>query len=205
MLAPRCLFPALAAAAAVLFAATAAESDPAVGHPAPAFQAKAADGQARSLAEFRGKAVVLEWTNDGCPYVQHAYKSGVMPDLQRRAAKDGIVWLTVISSAPGKQGYLQADGVDAWKAQSGASPAQVLLDPAGTVGRAYKAKTTPQMFIVDPKGTLVYMGGFDDTPSTKPADAKTAHNYVRAALDDLKAGRPVKDAVTRPYGCAVKY
>jgi hypothetical protein len=203
MLAFRCLLPAIAAAG-VAFAAAAA-TGPTVGQPAPAFQAKDSDGQTRSLTEFRGKPVVLEWTNNGCPYVRHAYQSGVMPGLQRQAAKDGVVWLTVISSAPGKQGYLQPGGVGAWKAQSGASPAYVLLDPAGTVGRAYEAKTTPHMFVVDPKGTLVYMGGFDDKPSTNPADAKTAHNYVQAALDDVKAGKPVRDAVTRPYGCSVKY
>jgi peroxiredoxin len=198
------LFPALAAA--VLVAAVgAARAEPVVGQPAPEFRAKDAEGQTRTLAQFRGKAVVLEWTNDGCPYVQHAYRSGVMPALQRRAAKDGVVWLTVFSSAPGKQGFMAADGVRAWKARFDGSPADVLLDPAGAVGRAYKAKTTPHMFIVDPRGRLAYMGGFDDTPSTKPGDAKAAHNYINAALDDLKAGRPVRDAVTRPYGCAVKY
>lgn len=203
MLASRRLF--FAVAVSTVLAASSAAAAPVVGQAAPAFQSKAADGQTRSLAEFRGKAVVLEWTNDGCPYVQHAYKSGVMPELQRQAAKDGVVWLTVFSSAPGKQGYMEPAGVGAWKAKSGASPADVLLDPAGTVGRTYEAKTTPHIFIVDPKGTLVYMGGLDDRPSTDPADAKTAHNYVRAALDDLTAGKPVRDAVTRPYGCAVKY
>jgi hypothetical protein len=125
--------------------------------------------------------------------------------LQRRAAKDGVVWLTVFSSAPGKQGYMQPGGVGAWKAQVDASPADVVLDPAGAVGRTYDAKTTPHIFIVGPKGDLVYMGGLDDKPSTDPADAKAAHNYVQAALDDLKAGRPVRNAATRPYGCAVKY
>lgn len=200
----QCLLPALAAAVAA-FAATAAVAEPVVGQPAPAFQTKGADGQPRSLAQFRGKAVVLEWTNSGCPYVQHAYKSGVMPELQRRAAKEGVVWLTVFSSAPGKQGYMEPAGVGAWKAQLGASPADVLLDPAGSVGRTYEAKTTPHIFVVDRQGTLVYMGGFDDKPSTNPADAKTAHNYVRAALDDLKAGKPIADPVTRPYGCSVKY
>jgi peroxiredoxin len=192
-------------AAGVAFAATGAGAAPAIGQPAPAFQATGADGRPVSLAEFRGKPVVLEWTNSGCPYVQHAYKSGVMPELQRQAAKDGVVWLTVFSSAPGKQGYMEGSGVGAWKAQMDASPAGVVLDPAGKVGRTYEAKTTPHMFIVDPKGTLVYMGGLDNDPSTKPADAKTAHNYVRAALDDMKAGKPVRESVTRPYGCSVKY
>ena len=198
------LFPPLVAAGA-LFVATAAAAAPVIGQPAPAFQPKDANGGAVSLAQFRGKTVVLEWTNSGCPFVQHAYKSGVMPELQRRAAKDGVVWLTVFSSAPGKQGYMQPGGVGAWKAQMAASPADVVLDPAGAVGRTYAAKTTPHMFIVGPKGDLVYMGGLDDKPSTDPADAETAHNYVQAALDDLKAGRSVRTAATRPYGCAVKY
>jgi hypothetical protein len=191
--------------ACATLAASAASAAPMVGQPAPAMQAKDADGRVRSLAEFRGKTVVLEWTNRGCPYVQHAYNSGVMPELQRWAAKNGVVWLSVISSAPGKQGYLQPAEVRGWKAETGAAPAAVLLDPQGAVGRAYEAKTTPHMFIVDPKGTLAYMGGIDDKVSTNPADAKSAHNYVRAALDDLRAGRPVRDAVTRPYGCSVKY
>lgn len=191
--------------ASLVLAATAAAADPTIGQPAPAFQAKDGSGRPVSLAQFRGKPVVLEWTNSGCPYVQHAYKSGVMPALQRSAEKDGVVWLTVFSSAAGKQGYMTAADVGAWKTQTDASPTDVVLDSAGAVGRTYAAKTTPHMFIVDPQGTLVYMGGLDDKPSTKPADAKAAHNYVRAALDDMKAGRPVRAAVTRPYGCAVKY
>jgi hypothetical protein len=197
--------PALAAAAAAAFAAGSALAEPVIGRPAPVFQAKDADGQTRDLAQFRGKPVVLEWTNSGCPYVQHAYKSGVMPELQRLAAKEGVVWLTVVSSAPGKQGYMQPGDVTAWKAKFDAAPAHVLLDPQGALGRTYDAKTTPHIFIVDSKGTLVYMGGLDDKPSTDPADARTAHNFVRAALDDMKAGKPVSPAVTRPYGCSVKY
>jgi hypothetical protein len=203
MSASRSLVPAFAAAAAL--ACAPALAAPTVGQPAPAFQAKDGGGETRSLAQFQGRTVVLEWTNSGCPYVQHAYRSGVMPELQRQAAKDGVVWLTVFSSAPGKQGYMEPGGVGAWKTQMGASPADVLLDSSGTVGRAYEAKTTPHIFVVDGKGTLVYMGGLDDKPSTNPADAKTAHNYVRAALDAVKAGQPVRDAVTRPYGCSVKY
>lgn len=199
----RSLLPPLVAAGVVM--ATAASAAPVIGQPAPAFEAKDGSGKPVNLGDYRGKPVVLEWTNSGCPYVQHAYKSGVMPELQRQAAKEGVVWLTVFSSAPGKQGYMQGGEVGAWKQQTDASPADVVLDPSGTVGRTYAAKTTPHMFVVDAKGMLVYMGGFDDKPSTKPDDAKTAHNFVRAALDDVKAGRPVRNAVTRPYGCAVKY
>lgn len=204
MFAFKSLLPPLVAVGLVSAAASASAA-PVIGQPAPAFEAKDGSGKPVNLGDYRGKPVVLEWTNSGCPYVQHAYKSGVMPELQRQAAKEGVVWLTVFSSAPGKQGYMQEGELGAWKQQMDASPADVVLDPSGTVGRTYAAKTTPHMFVVDAKGTLVYMGGLDDKPSTRPDDARTAHNFVRAALDDVKAGRPVRNAVTRPYGCAVKY
>lgn len=195
---------AMAACAAVAGAALAQDA-PEVGRPAPAFQAKDAAGRTVSLAGFHGKPVVLEWTNDGCPFVQHAYKSGVMQQLQKRAAAQGVVWLSVISSAPGKQGYLKGPEVQGWERSTGAEPADVLLDPAGALGRRYGAKATPTVFLVGADGGLLYMGGFDDRPSTDPADAKSAKNYVALALDDLKSGHPIADAVTRPYGCSVKY
>lgn len=193
---------AFTAAAAIAAPAVAA---PVLGQPAPAFQAVDASGKARSLSEFRGKTVVLEWTNNGCPYVQKHYNSGAMQGLQAQAAKDGVVWLTVISSAPGMQGHLTGPQAMQWKTKEKAAPAEVLLDPAGTVGRAYDAKTTPHMYIVDKTGKLIYMGGIDDKPSSDPASLKGATNYVAAALADVKAGRPVAQAATRPYGCAVKY
>jgi peroxiredoxin len=192
----------LAAAAAVAAPAIAA---PAIGQPAPAFQAVDAAGKTRSLSEFRGKTVVLEWTNNGCPYVQKHYDSGNMQGLQQQAAKDGVVWLTVISSAPGMQGYLTGPQVTSWQAKEKAAPADVLLDAKGAVGRAYDAKTTPHMYIVDKTGKLVYMGGIDDKPSSDPASLKGAKNYVTAALADVKAGRAVAQPATRPYGCSVKY
>jgi Redoxin len=176
-----------------------------VGQPAPAFQAHDAAGKPVTLAAFSGKTVVLEWTNNGCPFVGHMYSSGVMQRLQRQAAADGVVWLTVISSAPGKQGYLTGPQVGPWKAQVGAAPADVLLDPSGDIGRAYDARTTPDMYVIDRQGRLVYAGAIDDNPSTNPADARTAKNYVVAALEDLKAGKPISPAVTKPYGCSVKY
>jgi hypothetical protein len=185
--------------------APAAWAQPDVGRPAPAFAATDAAGKPVELAKLRGKTVILEWTNNGCPYVGHVYRSGVMQALQKRATGQGIVWLTVISSAPGKQGYLTPPQVKAWEDQTNAAPSDVLLDPSGTLGRAYDARATPTLFIINPKGDVVYMGGIDDKPSTDPADAKTARNYVSAALDDLGAGRPVAEAVTRPYGCSVKY
>jgi peroxiredoxin len=178
---------------------------PQIGQPAPAFQALDADGRTRSLSEFRGKTVVLEWTNNGCPYVGKHYDSGNMQRLQQQAAKDGTVWLTVVSSAPEMQGHLTGAQAKAWKAKTKAAPAAVLLDPAGTMGRAYDARVTPHMFVIDGAGRLVYMGGIDDRPSSEPASLKGATNYVSAALADVKAGRPVAQAVTRPYGCGVKY
>lgn len=192
-------------AAAMALAAPAAFAAPTVGQPAPAFTAKDADGKTRSLAEFKGKTVVLEWTNDGCPYVQKHYSSGNMQGLQKGAAKDGVVWLTLISSAPGKQGYLDAGQAKGWKASNGAGSSALLLDPAGQVGRAYEAKTTPHMYIVDKAGKLAYMGGIDDKPTADPASLKGAKNYVSAALSDIKAGRTVTTAVSKPYGCTIKY
>ena len=178
---------------------------PTLGQPAPAFQALDAAGRTRSLSEFRGKTVVLEWTNNGCPYVQKHYNSGNMQSLQRQAAKDGVVWLTVISSAPGMQGYLTGPQARQWKGEVKAASADVLLDPKGTVGRAYEAKSTPHMFIVDKAGKLAYMGGIDDRPYSDPDSLKGATNYVAAALADIKAGRAVAQPATKPYGCSVKY
>jgi peroxiredoxin len=178
---------------------------PVLGQPAPAFKAVDASGKTRSLADFKGKTVVLEWTNNGCPYVQKHYNSGNMQGLQREAAKDGVVWLTMISSAPGMQGYLTGPQARQWKGEVKAASADVLLDPDGTVGRAYEAKTTPHMYVVDKSGKLVYMGGIDDKASSDPASLQGAKNYVAAALADVKAGRAVAQPATKPYGCSVKY
>ena len=176
-----------------------------VGHTAPAFQVTDAEGKPVSLLALHGKTVVLEWTNSGCPYVGHMYASGVMQTLQRQAAAESVIWLSVISSAPGKQGYLTGAGVKDWKAKVGAAPAAVILDPSGQLGQAYGAKTTPDMFVIDPSGKLVYAGAIDDNPSTDPADAKRARNYVALALADLRDGKPVNPALTVSYGCSVKY
>ena len=188
-----------------LLAPVAACAAPVVGEPAPAFSTRDSDGKPVSLDALKGRPVVLEWTNRGCPYVQHAYRSGVMQGLQKQAAQDGIVWLTVVSSAPSKQGALQPAEVRGWRGETGAAPAHVVLDPKGELGRLYAAKTTPHMFVVDARGRLAYMGALDDKVSSDPADAKTARNYVRLAMAEVKAGRPVADAVTKPYGCSVKY
>ncbi|MDO8901226.1 MAG: redoxin domain-containing protein [Phenylobacterium sp.] len=192
------------AAAAAMIAAPALAA-PAIGKPAPAFTAVDSTGKSRALSEFKGKTVVLEWTNDGCPYVQKHYKTDAMQELQKSAAADGVVWLSIISSAPGKQGYKTAAEANTWKTDTGAAPAAILLDPKGEVGRAYAAKTTPHMYIVNPAGTLVYMGGIDDKNSADPATLQGAKNYVVAALADMKAGRAVAQPVSAPYGCSVKY
>ena len=195
---------ALTALAAAALAGPAAAA-PVIGQPAPAFSAVAGDGRTRSLSEFRGKTVVLEWTNAGCPYVKKHYGSGAMQGLQKSAAKDGVVWLTLISSAPGQQGYVAPGEARTWKADTGAGSTALLLDPAGKVGKAYQAKTTPHMYVVDRAGKLVYMGGIDDKPTPDPSSLKGAKNYVVAALADVKAGRAVATPVSKPYGCSVKY
>ena len=176
----------------------------AVGQPAPAFSAVDTQGQARSLDQYKGKWVVLEWTNHECPFVKKHY-GGNMQSLQKAYTARGVAWLTIISSAPGKQGHVSPAQADQLTRERGASPSAVLLDPDGKVGRAYGAKTTPHMFVVDPSGKLVYAGAIDDTPSTDPADIATARNYVSAALDAALAGKPVPTAASTPYGCSVKY
>ena len=180
---------------------------PAVAGPgdmAPAFTLVDADGTQRSLADFKGKTVVLEWSNEGCPYVKKHY-TGAMQALQREATGDGVVWLTIISSAPGTQGFVEGAEARAWKAKHQAAFTHLLLDPTGEVGKRYDAKTTPDMRIIDPQGRLIFVGGIDDKPTNKVEDLAGATNFVRAALADAKAGRPVQTAFAQPYGCAIKY
>lgn len=189
-------------AAALVVPAAAA---PVVGEAAPAFSGKDTRGETVNLSDYAGKTVVLEWTNDGCPYVKKHYNAGNMQKTQEAAAADGVVWLTVISSAEGKQGYATPEQADKLTADRNAKPAAVVLDTDQAIGRAYDAKTTPHMYIVDPEGKLVYAGAIDDKPTANAADIEGATNYVLAALDDMKNGRPVATAETEPYGCAVKY
>lgn len=176
-----------------------------IGKPAPAFEAMDADGRSVRLSDFKGRTVVLEWTNHDCPFVRKHYESGAMQALQKRWTERGVVWLSVISSAPGEQGAV--DGAEAKRltVERAAAPSDVLLDPKGVLGRAYDARTTPHMYIVTGDGTLAYQGGIDDKPSTELADLKTARNYVEEALSALAAGKPVAATTTRPYGCTVKY
>ena len=195
----------LIAAAAAVAMATPAAAAPVLGQPAPAFKALDADGASRSLKEFAGKVVVLEWTNSGCPYVSKHYSSGHMQALQKAAVSNGVVWLTVSSSAPAMEGYFTRASAKAWKARVGSHASAILLDGGGKVGRLYGAKTTPHMFVMGRDGRVAYMGGIDDRPFAEPASLKGARNYVAEALADLKAGRPRAVPVSQPYGCSVKY
>ncbi|MGQ2936512.1 MAG: thioredoxin family protein [Sphingopyxis sp.] len=174
------------------------------GQVAPAFQLASADGKQVSLADFRGKTVVLEWTNEGCPYVKKHY-SGAMQELQKEAVADGVVWLTIVSSAPGEQGFVEGESAKNWGQRFNAGFTHLLLDPTGAIGRAYGAKTTPDMRVIDGEGRIIYAGGIDDKPTNKVEDLAGARNFVRAALDDHAAGRPVTTAFAQPYGCAIKY
>ena len=176
-----------------------------VSETAPAFTTAATNGRSVSLADQRGKIVILEWTNHDCPYVRKHYDSGNMQTLQKEITAQGVVWLTLISSSPGTQGYVSPKEADELTASRKANPTSVLLDPSGAVGKAYGATNTPHMYIVDKAGLLVYAGAIDDRPTTRRADIQGAHNYVRAALDDMAAGRAVQTPVTRAYGCTVKY
>jgi peroxiredoxin len=193
--------------AALVFAALPALADPRaqVGQPAPQFAGTDSDGQTVSLAGLKGKTVVLEWTNDGCPYVDKWYRSGAMQELQRDAARLGAVWLTIASSAPGEQGYVDAAKANADTASRSAAPSHVLLDPKGVIGHLYGAQTTPHIFIVAPDGVLAYMGGADSIASTRIEDLAKAEPYAREALEAVVTGKAVAHPVTRPYGCTVKY
>ena len=182
-----------------------AKSPLVIGQPAPDFAAQDTSGRAIKLSDLKGKTVVLEWSNHDCPYVVKHYSSGNMQAIQKDAAKDGVVWLTIISSAAGEQGNVAPKQADDLTKNRGASPAAVLLDPDGRIGRQYDARTTPHMFVIDKAGTLQYMGGIDDKPTSSSRDVATAKPYVRLALAAVAKGEKVADAVTKPYGCSVKY
>jgi hypothetical protein len=180
-------------------------AEPRPGAPAPGFAAESIAGKTVRLGDFAGKTVVLEWTNNGCPFVAKHYDGGNMQALQRRHTAAGGVWLVVASSAPGQQGHVTPDEARADLKRWTAGPSDFLLDPDGVVGRLYDARATPQMAVIDPTGKLAYIGAIDDRPSSDPRDIATAKNYVTAALDDLAAGKPVAVAATRAYGCSIKY
>lgn len=176
------------------------------GEAAPAFTEATASGKTISLKDFAGKTVILEWTNDGCPFVQKHYNSGNMQKTQAAATAGGdVVWLSVISSKKGAQGYADAETASRLTTERNAKPTHVVLDPDGSMGRAYGAKTTPHMYIITPDGKIAYAGAIDSIPSSRDADIPKATNHVLAALDNLKAGKAPNPAVTVPYGCSVKY
>lgn len=196
---------AIAAPALAEPAATGATPSLEVGKPAPLFDTKDTNGVDVKLADLKGKIVVLEWTNNECPYVKKQYDSGNMQAVQKKATDDGVVWISVVSSAEGKEGYVTPEQANTITKERGAVPTYKILDPSGTIGHMYDAKTTPHMFVVDKDGVLAYAGAIDSDPSFKPESVKTAKNYVLAAIDDLKAGRAVETPSTNPYGCGVKY
>jgi peroxiredoxin len=175
------------------------------GQPAPDFSLQDINGKPVSLAKLRDKVVVLEWINHGCPFVKKHYDSGNMQALQKEFTAKGVQWLSICSSAEGKQGHMKAVEWRKVAKEKGGAATAILLDDWGKVGTLYGAKTTPHMFIIDPKGILIYQGAIDDTPSADPADVKGAVNYVRSALDEALAGKPVSTSTTKPYGCGVKY
>lgn len=178
---------------------------PEIGAPAPGFTGVDTAGNPVRLEDYRGKTVILEWTNHGCPYVAKQYGTGNMQALQHEATEAGHIWLSVISSAPGTQGHVQPAEADRLTVERDAAPTAVLLDPEGKIGRAYDARTTPHMYVIDDEGVLRYMGGIDDHTTARWDGLEGATNYVRAALDDLEAGQDVETPVARPYGCTVKY
>jgi peroxiredoxin len=178
---------------------------PKAGDAAPGFVATDSNGKTHKLSDFKGKYVVLEWTNSGCPFTVKHYASGNMQKLQKDWTSKGVVWLTVLSSAPGMQGYKTPAEENAYVKQVNASPTTVLMDPKGDLGHLYGAKTTPHMFVIDPSGKIIYAGAIDNKPTTDKEDIPGAKNYVQAALTEAISGKPVGTASSQPYGCSVKY
>ena len=195
-----------AASLAFVFASSHALAEPIINKPAPAFSGKAADGSTINLADLKGKTVVLEWTNHDCPYVKKHYdQSSNIPALQKDATGKEVVWLQVISSAPGQQGNVDGATAVSLNEKRGAAPTNTILDPDGTIGKLYSAKTTPHMFVINEEGTLVYKGGIDSIKTTNPADIPKAVPYVKEALEALSAGKEIPNPSTAPYGCSIKY
>lgn len=189
----------------IVYSATLAFAAPKVGEPAPDFSLPDTFGGTQSLEDFKGRYVVLEWVNHDCPFVKKHYNAGNMQRLQKEYTAKGVVWLSICSSALGKQGNLSPEEWNQVTTEMGANPTAVLLDPDGEVGHAYHATATPDMFVINPEGEIVYMGAIDSIASTDPADIAVATNYVKAALDAAMAGDPVATPETKPYGCGIKY
>jgi peroxiredoxin len=183
----------------------AASAKATVGQSAPDFTLTGGDGKTHSLSDYKGKFVVLEWTNPQCPFVHKFYDSGSMQKLQKEETAKGVVWLRINSSAAGHEGYQTVADVASYEQANHVASTETLLDPEGKVGHLFGARNTPHMFVIDPKGNLIYAGGIDNKPSADPADIATAKNYVTAALDEAMAGKPVSVPISMPYGCSVKY
>jgi len=192
---------------AAVFAATiiTALAAPQVGQPAPEFTLTDSNGKSHKLSDFKGKIVVLEWLNHGCPFVVKHYGSGNMQKLQKEYTGKDVVWLSIVSSAPGKQGHMSAADTNKTKEEKGSAATAVLIDEDGTVGKLYDAKVTPELYVVDREGTLIYAGAIDSVKSTDAADIDGAKNYVKQALDEALEGKPVSEGTTTAYGCGIKY
>lgn len=188
-----------------LLAAGVAQAQAMVGQAAPAFALTDTEGKAVKLADYKGKHVVLEWVNPGCPYVRKHYDSGNMPATQKNARAKGVVWLAVNSTAVDAYDYRKPADLAAWIKAKDAAPSATLMDVDGKVGRAYGARTTPHMYLIDPQGKLLYAGAIDSIPSASASDIKSATNYVNQALDEALAGRPLSKPTTQAYGCSIKY
>ena len=201
----RAVMAAAVALGATLAMGTAAFAAPSIGEKAPDFIAVDTAGAQHKLSDFAGKYVVLEWTNPGCPFVRKHYGSGNLPATQKAATDKGVVWLAINSTERAASDYLKPAAFDAWMKEHSAAPTAALMDEDGVIGQAYGARTTPHMFIIDPKGVLVYAGGIDSVPSARPDDIKTATNYVNKALGEAFGGKPISAAATKPYGCSIKY
>jgi len=184
---------------------TVAAEPPKIGEIAPGFSLVDTNGKSHNISDFRGKIVVLEWTNDGCPYVMKHYGTGNMQKAQKTATDQGVVWLSIVSSAKGKQGYVEGPQGNALMKEKGFKSTALLLDSDGKVGKLYQAKTTPHMFVLDASGKVAYMGAIDDKATPFPESVKGARNYVLEAITALKAGKTPAIAATQPYGCSVKY
>ena len=178
---------------------------PQTGQPAPEFTLTDSNGKSHKLSDFKGKFVVLEWLNHGCPFVIKHYGSGNMQKLQKEYTGKDVVWLSIASSAPGKQGNMSPEETNKTKEEKGSAASAVLLDADGTVGKLYDAKVTPELYVIDPEGVLIYMGAIDDVKSVDAADVADAKNYVKQALDEAMAGKAISEPVTTAYGCGIKY
>ncbi len=197
--------PFLATLAMLAAAATLARAEATPGQDAPAFQVRDTQGRSQALADYKGKYVVLEWTNPDCPFVKKWYTGGAMQELQKALTAEGVVWLTINSGAPGKQGHRTAERWNELAKQQNSAATALIIDESGEIGRAYGAKTTPHMFVIGPDGKVIYAGAIDSKPSADPADIPGAVNYVKQAIGEAKAGKVVSVPSARPYGCSVKY